>query len=99
MLSESNIPRTAPSVSRKDEAAPPGITPEEAAKLIGFALSELSTENAHHEFEHLCRHLTRRKICPNILPATGPVSAGGDQGADFVSTVQQYLLKRQFPAV
>jgi hypothetical protein len=83
MLSESNSPRTAPPVSRKGEAAPPGITPEEAAKLIGFALSELSTENAHHEFEHLCRHLTRRKICPNILPATGPVSAGGDQGADF----------------
>jgi hypothetical protein len=68
MLSESNIPRTAPSVSRKDEAAPPGITPEEAAKLIGFALSELSTENAHHEFEHLCRHLTRATFAQTSYP-------------------------------
>jgi hypothetical protein len=59
------------------------LTPEEAGKLIRFALSELAAENAHHDFEHLCRHLTRRKICPNIIPATGPVSGGGDQGADF----------------
>jgi hypothetical protein len=64
--------------------SPPSvITSEEAAKLIRFALSELSAENAHHDFEHLCRHLTRRKICPNIIPSTGPVSGGGDQGADF----------------
>ncbi len=61
------------------------VTPEQAARLIRFALSELSSENAHHEFEHLCRHLTRRKICPNVIPATGPVSGGGDQGADFES--------------
>jgi hypothetical protein len=59
------------------------VTPEEASKLIRFALSELSVENGHHDFEHLCRHLTRRKICPNIIPSTGPVSGGGDQGADF----------------
>jgi hypothetical protein len=59
------------------------VTPEEAAKQISFALSELGADNAHHDFEHLCRHLTRRKVCPNIVPATGPVSAGGDQGADF----------------
>jgi hypothetical protein len=64
--------------------SPPSvITSEEAAKLIRFALSELNVENAHHDFEHLCRHLTRRKICPNIIPSTGPVSGGGDQGADF----------------
>ncbi|MBZ5511703.1 MAG: hypothetical protein LAN70_11115 [Acidobacteriia bacterium] len=61
----------------------PKVTPEEAAKLIRFALSELSAENAHHDFEHLCRHLTRRRVCPNIIPATGPVAGGGDQGADF----------------
>lgn len=70
---------------RAEAAGPPPsvITSEEAAKLIRFALSELSAENAHHDFEHLCRHLTRRKICPNIIPSTGPVSGGGDQGADF----------------
>ncbi len=58
-------------------------TPETVSKLIRFALSELSAENAHHEFEHLCRHVARRRICSNIIPATGPVSGGGDKGADF----------------
>ena len=58
-------------------------TPEVVGKLIRYALSELSTDNAHHDFEHLCRHLARRRICSNVLPATGPVSGGGDKGADF----------------
>lgn len=58
-------------------------TPEVVGKLIRYALSELSADNAHHDFEHLCRHLARRRICSNILPATGPVSGGGDRGADF----------------
>lgn len=50
---------------------------------IRFQLEQLSSQNAHHEFEHLCRHLTRNRICSNILPATGPVSSAGDQGRDF----------------
>lgn len=58
-------------------------TPEGVAKIIAYALSELSSDNAHHDFEHLCRHIARRRICSNILPATGPVSSGGDAGADF----------------
>src|SRR5829696_7789384 len=56
------------------------------AQLIGqirFALEQLSERNSHHEWEHLCRHLARERICSNILPATGPVQAGGDQGRDF----------------
>lgn len=50
---------------------------------IRFALERLSERNAEHEWEHLCRHLARETICSNILPATGPVQAGGDQGRDF----------------
>ena len=57
---------------------------------IRFALDQLSARNAHHEFEHLCRHLARARICSNILPATGPVQAGGDQGRDF-ETFYSYL--------
>lgn len=57
---------------------------------IRFQLDQLSVKNAHHEFEHLCRHLARARICSNILPATGPVSAGGDQGKDF-ETFRTYL--------
>ena len=58
-------------------------TPDQVALVIAYALSQLSAHNAHHEFEHLCRHITRRRIASNIIPATGPVSAGGDAGADF----------------
>jgi hypothetical protein len=47
--------------------------------------------NAQHEFEHLCRHLTRARICSNVLPASGPVGAGGDQGRDF-ETFRTYLV-------
>lgn len=57
---------------------------------IKYQLSQLSSRNAHHEFEHLCRHLTQARICSNVLPATGPVSAGGDQGRDF-ETFKTYL--------
>lgn len=63
---------------------------DQVTAQIRFGLAQLSSKNAHHEFEHLCRHLTRARICSNILPATGPVSAGGDQGRDF-ETFRTYL--------
>lgn len=50
---------------------------------IRSELERLTPRNAHHEFEHLCRGFARAVLTPNILPATGPVSAGGDQGRDF----------------
>lgn len=52
------------------------------AQLL-FQLDQLSATNSHHEFEHICRHLARETITANILPATGPVTAGGDEGRDF----------------
>ena len=60
-----------------------GKTPLQLTAEIRFQLSELSAKNGHHEFEHLARHLARARLYPNILPATGPVSAGGDGGRDF----------------
>lgn len=59
---------------------------------IRFELEQLSARNGHHEFEHICRYLAGARICSNILPATGPVSAGGDQGRDFES-FRSYLKK------
>lgn len=56
---------------------------QEVNRYIKFQLNELSVNNAHHRFEDLCFHLAQARICSNILPATGPVSAGGDQGRDF----------------
>lgn len=71
--------------------------PAQVASQIRFALSELPAHNAHHTFEEICRHLTRQFICSNVLPATGPVSAGGDQGRDF-ETFRTYLRKELGPS-
>ena len=65
-------------------------TPVQTAQMIRLALGTLATDNAHHQFEQLCRHLAKRRIASNVLPATGPVSAGGDQGCDF-ETFRTYL--------
>jgi hypothetical protein len=56
---------------------------EETKSQIRFALFNLKASNGHHVFETLCRALARLTVSRNILPATGPVSAGGDQGRDF----------------
>jgi hypothetical protein len=55
------------------------------AAYIRFQLEQLKAQNKHHEFEHLARHFARLRICESVLPATGPVGAGGDQGRDFES--------------
>lgn len=60
-----------------------GINPVKLTSVIRFHLNDLGARNAHHEFEHLARHLARARIASNILPATGPVSSGGDWGRDF----------------
>lgn len=60
-----------------------GINPVKLTSVIRFHLSDLGARNAHHEFEHLARHVARARIASNILPATGPVSSGGDRGRDF----------------
>src|SRR5262249_62155302 len=52
---------------------------------IRFQLAQLSARNAEHEFEHLAFQLARIRVASNLLPATGPVQAGGDQGRDFES--------------
>ena len=65
-------------------------TPTELARKIRFALDEMSRENGHRAFEDLCRELARARVVSNILPATGPVAGGGDQGRDF-ETFRTYL--------
>jgi len=67
-----------------------GLTPDMTAQQIRFALTRLRSRNGHHEFEEACRHFAAARISRNILPATGPVSAGGDQSRDF-ETFRSYL--------
>ncbi len=40
---------------------------DQIIKHIKYELSQLSARNSQFEFEHLCRHLTRARICSNIL--------------------------------
>jgi hypothetical protein len=58
-------------------------SPLKLIQFIRFQLDQLNSKNGQFDFEHLCRHFARETITSNILPATGPVSAGGDQGRDF----------------
>lgn len=72
------------------------LSREELVGQIRFALSELSSDNAHQRFEDLCRNFARERLVPNILPATGPVGVGGDQGRDF-ETFRSYMREELGP--
>jgi hypothetical protein len=54
-------------------------------QYIRFQLEQLSAKNEHHLFEELAFELARQTVSRRLLPATGPVQAGGDQGRDFES--------------
>jgi hypothetical protein len=60
----------------------PGVVEQTKAE-IRFALNQLAARNGQHEFETLSRMLARATVTRTVLPATGPVAAGGDQGRDF----------------
>lgn len=57
-------------------------TPPQLVQQILFSLDRLADGNGHHEYEKICFAFARRRVSINLLPATGPVSAGGDQGRD-----------------
>lgn len=56
---------------------------ESVSSQIRFHLSQMRAKNQQHELERLAFHLARATITANVVPATGPVQAGGDQGRDF----------------
>ncbi|MEH3139558.1 MAG: hypothetical protein PGN37_05115 [Mycobacterium kyogaense] len=60
-------------------------SPIQLAAQIRFHLSHLGETNDHHAFEKICLGLAKRRIVSNLMPATGPVSAGGDGGRDAES--------------
>ncbi|MGW5768781.1 hypothetical protein ACWEVY_06495 [Streptomyces longwoodensis] len=68
--------------SKEDLSVP---TVSQLQQFIRFGLDTLGERNAHHDFETLSLAVARRRIASNLLPATGPVSAGGDQGRDAES--------------
>lgn len=70
-------------------------TKDQIIKQIKYELSQLSARNSQFEFEDLCRHLSRARICSNILVSTGPVARTGDQGRDF-ETFKTYISRTEF---
>lgn len=56
--------------------------PPAAEKYILFQLDQMSPQNEHHRFEELSYRVARRRVSSNVKLASGPVSAGGDQGRD-----------------
>jgi len=78
------------------EAAGEPVQPDQVEQQIRFALTDLTSRNAAHPFEELCRHFARARLVSNVLPATGPVSSGGDQGRDF-ETFRTFLREELGP--
>lgn len=46
-----------------------------------FHLDTLTQRKDETRFEHFCRRLAEKELCPNLLPQTGP-TGGGDSKAD-----------------
>ncbi|MGW0817043.1 hypothetical protein ACWD00_28015 [Streptomyces viridiviolaceus] len=60
-------------------------TSTETERYIQFLLEHVAGRNEHHVFEQIVFQIALRRLSSNIVPATGPVSAGGDQGRDAES--------------
>jgi hypothetical protein len=48
---------------------------------LEFHLDTLTQRKEEIRFEHFCRKLAEKELCPNLLPQTGP-TGGGDSKAD-----------------
>ena len=88
-LMDGSLPVGDRSCHEDDRGGPP-TSPNRLERQIRFGLSDLSPSNGAHDFEKLCRHFAQARLVSNVLPATGPVAAHGDQGRDF-ETFQTFL--------
>jgi hypothetical protein len=50
-------------------------------EVFEYRLETLTSRKQEYEFEHFCRRLAEKEICPNLLPQTGP-TGGGDSKTD-----------------
>jgi hypothetical protein len=49
--------------------------------VFEYELETLTSRKQEIEFEHFCRRLAEKEICPNLIPQTGP-TGGGDSKVD-----------------
>ena len=69
---------------RRPERYSDSIVTEESSlteDLLEYRLETLTSRNQEKEFEHFARRLAEKKLCPNLIPQTGP-TGGGDSKVD-----------------
>ena len=49
--------------------------------FLEYFLEKLTSRSQEKDFEHFCRKLAEKELCPNLLPQTGP-TGGGDSKVD-----------------
>lgn len=49
--------------------------------FLDYQLETLTNRSQEKDFEHFCRKLAEKELCPNLLPQTGP-TGGGDSKVD-----------------
>lgn len=49
--------------------------------FLEYHLEKLTSRSQEKDFEHFCRRLAEKELCPNLLPQTGP-TGGGDSKVD-----------------
>ena len=55
--------------------------PALSKQVFEYHLDTLTSRKQELEFEHFCRKLAEKELCPNLIPQTGP-TGGGDSKAD-----------------
>ena len=55
--------------------------PQLAEAVFEYHLETLTSRKQEYEFEHFCRKLAEKEICPNLRVQTGP-TGGGDSKVD-----------------
>jgi tetratricopeptide (TPR) repeat protein len=61
--------------------AQPDSAPRLSKTLLEYQLDTLTSRKQEYEFEHFCRKLAEKEICPNLRTQTGP-TGGGDSKVD-----------------
>lgn len=55
--------------------------PSLTREVFEYHLDTLTNRKQEYEFEHFCRKLAEKELCPNLIPQTGP-TGGGDSKVD-----------------
>lgn len=50
-----------------------------SSEVFEYCLETITSHKQELEFEHFCRKLAEKEICPNLIPQTGPIGGGDSQ--------------------